>query len=111
MRVYLKEKRLETLERKMQSDLIDTNIADFIGIIRGDVDYSTLIAMRGVLRADFQQLELAWKDLSDKIAEKDAYTEEEKDLFQNLMFTMVDIEEKCRLITEEMETYPVKDQF
>ena len=63
----------------MVTDLIDCNLNDFVGLIK-DSDKSVKIGMLGVLRSYYQQMELALKDLRDKIEEKNSFTDEEKDL-------------------------------
>lgn len=95
---------MKNVERQLQSDLIDISISEFVKTIR-EVDYPILIGMQGVLRADYQQVELAWKDLSNLIDEKNSFTKEEGKLFGDLSFLMVNIEERCRILTEEINRY------
>lgn len=92
---------MKTVERQMQSDLIDCSMNDFIGLVK-DSDKTTLLGMLGVLRADYQQLELAIQDLRNIIQEKDSFTEDEKSLHIELASQMVNIEERCRLILEDV---------
>ena len=66
--------------------------------------------MRNILRADYNSVELAWKDLSDKIQQREEagevpYNEVEKKLFLDLSFTMFTIEERCRILTQELDGF------
>ena len=47
-------------------------------------------------------MELALKDLRDKIEEKNSFTDEEKDLHIDLAKEMVNVEERCRLLVDEI---------
>mgnify|MGYP007069507726 CR=1 FL=1 len=116
------EPKMRNLEREMQSQLIDCSLDQFVRTMRL-ADVEELEGMRNILRVDYQAVEFAWKDLSDKIQERENkgelyyheevggefhYTEEEKDLFLNLSLTMFTIEERCRILTEEIDKERVK---
>lgn len=112
-----KEKqKMRNLEREMQSQLIDCDIGQFVRTMRM-ADLEELEGMRNILRVDYHTVELAWKDLSDKIQEREdqgeiPYNEAEKELFLNLSFTMYTIEERCRILTEEIQKIrPSKSLF
>ena len=90
-----------SVEREMISDIIDCSMEDFVKLLR-DVDLTTLLGIRNVLRNYYKQVELALEDLKERINAKNSYTEEEKTLFQEQSFIMFNIEEKARVITEEI---------
>ena len=89
------EPKMRNLEREMQSQLIDCSLDQFVRAMRL-ANVEELEGMRNILRVDYQAVELAWKDLSDKIQEREDkgelyyheavgaefhYTEDEKDYF------------------------------
>ena len=106
------EPKMRNLEREMQSQLIDCSLDQFVRAMRL-ANVEELEGMRNILRVDYQAVELAWKDLSDKIQEREEagelpYNEAEKELFLNLSLTMFTIEERCRILTEEINKESVK---
>lgn len=112
-----KEKqKTRNLEREMQSQLIDCPLDQFVQTMRL-ADVESLEGMLNILRVDYQSVELAWKDLSDKIQDREdkglvPYNEKEKDLFLNLSLIMFTIEERCRILTEEIQKIrPSKSLF
>ena len=100
------------LEREMQSQLIDCPLDQFVRIMRM-ADVEEMEGMLNILRVDYQAVEFAWKDLSDLIQKREEagelhYNEAEKELFLNLSLTMFTIEERCRILTEEINKESVK---
>ena len=94
------------LEREMQSQLIDCPLDQFVRIMRL-ADVEEIEGMLNILRVDYQAVEFAWKDLSDLIQKREEageipYNEAEKELFLKLSFTMYSIEERCRILSEEI---------
>lgn len=87
-------------EHELNTHLVDCPIKEFVGLIRS-VDSQTQIGMLGVLRADYQQMELALKDLRERINKKNSFTQEEGKLHIELASKMVLIEEKCRILVDE----------
>jgi hypothetical protein len=97
-----------SVERQMVADVIDCDIPKFVELMRS-VDVTTLLGMQGVLRVQYKQVELAHQDLAVIINDKDSYTEAEANLFKDQILTMMNIEEKTRLVTQEIEV--TKDQI
>lgn len=90
-----------SIERNMVSDLIDCEINEFVAFMR-NVDLTTLLGVRNVLRNNYSQAELAFKDLEKLIEDQKGYSSSEGKLFSDLSFLLMNIEEKTRLLTEEI---------
>lgn len=91
-----------TVEREMIADLVDCSMVEFIHLIKDVEDLDTRNGMLNILRAEYQQMELALTDLRTLINDKDSFTPEEKELHVNLFLKMSDIEERCRLLVIEI---------
>ena len=95
-----------TVERNMQSDLMDCTLEEFIHTIYSfqEEDASSVLAgMLGLIRAIYQQTELAHIDLRARIEAKDSYTDEEAKLFLDHTVIMMKAEERSRLIVLRLQ--------
>ena len=92
---------VNTVERQMQQDMTDCTMEEFVRLIR-EVDGSTVRGVLGYLRVTYQQLEIALKDLREKIDKENSYTKEEGELHIDLAKKLVVLEEKARLASEEL---------
>ncbi len=104
---------MRTVEREMQSQLIDCSTTEFVKIMR-EASFDELIGMLNILRVDYATAEEALNDLKKIIQdredrdEKPYYNEDEKGLFMDLSFLLYSIEERCTILVNELQRIDIE---